>query len=67
LSNDQTFAPTEFGKMKEDVILVNTSRGAVIHEDAMVDALNSGKGTQSHGAIHFPLQHIDLISPAMQS
>ena len=30
--------------MKQDVILVNTSRGPVIDEPAMVDALNSGKG-----------------------
>ncbi|KAJ9109275.1 hypothetical protein QFC21_000604 [Naganishia friedmannii] len=29
--------------MKQDVILVNTSRGAVIDEAAMVDALDSGK------------------------
>ncbi|KAJ9112462.1 hypothetical protein QFC20_002250 [Naganishia adeliensis] len=33
----------EFDKMKQDVILVNTARGAVVDENAMVDALNSGK------------------------
>jgi glyoxylate reductase len=38
---------TEFDKMKQDVILVNTSRGAVIDESAMVDALNSGKGERN--------------------
>ena len=32
--------------MKQDVLLVNTARGAVIDESAMVDALNSGKGEQ---------------------
>jgi phosphoglycerate dehydrogenase-like enzyme len=42
---------TEFEKMKQDVILVNTSRGAVIDESAMVDALNSGKGERN--AVNF--------------
>lgn len=32
-----------FGKMKEGVILINTARGAIIDEKAMVEALNSGK------------------------
>ncbi|KIK69227.1 hypothetical protein GYMLUDRAFT_35296 [Collybiopsis luxurians FD-317 M1] len=32
-----------FNKMKDGVIIVNTSRGAVIDEDALVEALNSGK------------------------
>jgi phosphoglycerate dehydrogenase-like enzyme len=30
-------------QMKPDAVLVNTSRGAVIHEDALVDALRSGR------------------------
>ncbi|KAI5450036.1 hypothetical protein NCC49_003798 [Naganishia albida] len=33
----------QFEKMKQDVILVNTARGAVVDENAMVNALNSGK------------------------
>ncbi|CDZ97707.1 glycerate-and formate-dehydrogenase [Phaffia rhodozyma] len=33
----------EFAKMKNDVIIVNTARGPVIHEDALVRALDSGK------------------------
>ena len=33
----------ELGLMKEGVILVNTARGAVIDESALVDALRSGK------------------------
>ncbi|KAJ4483903.1 putative D-mandelate dehydrogenase [Lentinula aciculospora] len=33
-------------RMKDDMIIVNTARGAVIDEDALVEALNSGKGTR---------------------
>jgi D-3-phosphoglycerate dehydrogenase / 2-oxoglutarate reductase len=33
----------EFAKMKDGVIIVNCSRGGTIDEDALLDALNSGK------------------------
>jgi D-3-phosphoglycerate dehydrogenase len=33
----------ELSKMKDGVILANTSRGGVINEDALIEALNSGK------------------------
>lgn len=41
---DRNDTRAEFEKMKQDVILVNTARGAVVDENAMVNALNSGKG-----------------------
>lgn len=33
----------EFGKMKDGVVVVNTARGALIDEKALVKALESGK------------------------
>lgn len=33
----------QFDMMKEDVVVVNTARGPIIDEAALVDALNSGK------------------------
>jgi len=33
----------ELAKMKDGVVLANTSRGGVINEDALIEALNSGK------------------------
>jgi hypothetical protein len=36
--------PAEFTKMKTGVFIVNTARGAIIDEEALVQALKSGKG-----------------------
>lgn len=37
------FGADEFSKMKDGVRIVNAARGGVIDEDALLDALNSGK------------------------
>jgi lactate dehydrogenase-like 2-hydroxyacid dehydrogenase len=36
--------PAEFSKMKTGVFVVNTARGPIIDEEALVQALKSGKG-----------------------
>jgi len=44
--NDETrhlLNKTTFDKMRDGIIVVNTSRGAVIDENALVEALESGK------------------------
>lgn len=44
--NDKTeglIGREQFAKMKDGVFLVNTSRGPVIQEDALIEALESGK------------------------
>ena len=38
-----TLSHAEFAKMKDGVVIVNTARGGVIDEDALVKALESGK------------------------
>lgn len=44
--NSETYhllGPEEFALMKDQSFIVNTSRGSVIHENALIDALKSGK------------------------
>ena len=37
------FGPEQFAKMKDGVRLINTARGGIYQEAALIDALNSGK------------------------
>lgn len=41
--NDKMIDRAAFGKMKDGVIIINTARGALIDEDALMDALESRK------------------------
>ena len=43
--------PVEFSKMKTGVYIVNTARGAIIDEEALVQALKSGKGWPSNRTV----------------
>jgi len=38
-----TISTREFDKMKRGIVIINTARGAIIDEDALVKALDSGK------------------------
>jgi glyoxylate reductase len=54
----------EFKKMKDGVFIINTSRGATINEQALVDALKSGK-VKGAGLDVFenePVVHPDLLT-----
>lgn len=42
-STDHAISTKQFSMMKDGVIIVNTSRGGVIDEEALVEALDSGK------------------------
>jgi len=43
LETENLLGFTEFSKMKNDAIIINTSRGQIINETALIDALKSGK------------------------
>ena len=42
-STKHIIGAAEFAKMRQGVVIVNTARGALIEEKALVDALESGK------------------------
>ena len=51
-------------RMKPDVVLVNTSRGGVVHEDALVDALCTG-GLAAAGPDLFAVEPIPADNPLL--
>ncbi|KAJ7647838.1 D-isomer specific 2-hydroxyacid dehydrogenase [Roridomyces roridus] len=59
--------PVEFAKMKTGVFIVNTARGPIIDEEALVAALRSGKVLRA-GLDVFerePIVHPGLLDPAL--
>jgi glyoxylate reductase len=54
----------EFCQMKDGVVIVNTARGAVIDENALVKALDSGKVASAGLDVHEnePHVHPDLVA-----
>ncbi|KAF7296066.1 hypothetical protein MKEN_01421700 [Mycena kentingensis (nom. inval.)] len=59
--------PAEFAKMKNSVYFVNTSRGPIVSEDALVDALKSGKVAAVGMDVfeHEPKIHPGLLDPEL--
>ena len=59
-STKHIIGAAEFAKMKQGVIIVNTARGALIEERALVNALESGK---VRNFLVFLCAKIDLVCP----
>ncbi|KAJ7270117.1 D-lactate dehydrogenase [Mycena haematopus] len=59
--------PAEFSKMKTGVFIVNTARGAIIDEEALVQALNSNKVSRVGLDVfeHEPRIHPGLLDPSL--
>ncbi len=53
---------TEFGKMKPGAVLINTSRGGVVDEGALSDALRSGR-LAGAGVDVLDAENVDMIDP----
>jgi len=66
-STRHLIGPTEFAKMKDGVFFVNTARGPIVDEKALVEALKSGKVLRA-GLDVFerePLIHEGLLHPSI--
>ena len=53
-SNERLIAADELGKLKKGVILINTSRGQVVDEEALYTGLKSGRIAQAALDVHHP-------------
>jgi len=49
----QAFGKEQFAKMKDGSILVNTARGGVVDQEALIEALESGKVGSLLGCFSF--------------
>jgi glyoxylate reductase len=49
-----SFGEEQFGQMKDGSVLVNTARGGVVDQEALISALKSGKVSASIVPIHTP-------------
>jgi D-3-phosphoglycerate dehydrogenase len=62
-STQNLISENEFGQMKNGVVFVNVSRGGIVDESALLDALNSGK-IRAVGLDVYqeePIKHFQLI------
>ncbi len=73
-NTEKSFGAEQFKKMKDGSVLINTARGGVMDQEALLDALNSGKVSPAYnlgadlsqlfsaGLDVFPNEYVDPVS-----
>jgi len=61
----ESFGKAEFEKMKEGSILINTARGGVVDQEALIEALTNGKVSAQLGSTSTSSHRWHVLTPPL--